>query len=155
MAYLADEENKKLRALEGSGLTWNSKKWRVLIHYNKENEAIYLNKQYPYSCNTLAEKVVEGVENYCCFKYHAPALPIGIREFKGSDGEDVFSTSQIFFGKRVFDSEDIIDRSEYLGYSDLHTGSNYLLTAALPLAERNDFWYNSYNSLMEEYRDTK
>ena len=155
VAYLADEENKKLRALEGSGLTWNSKKWRVLIHYNKENEAIYLNKQYPYSCNTLAEKVVEGVENYCCFKYHAPALPIGIREFKGSDGEDVFSTSQIFFGKRVFDSEDIIDRSEYLGYSDLHTGSNYLLTAALPLAERNDFWYNSYNSLMEEYRDTK
>lgn len=155
VAYLADEENKKLRALEGSGLTWNSKKWRVLIHYNKENEAIYLNKQYPYSCNTLAEKVVEGVENYCCFKYHAPALPIGIREFKGSDGEDRFGTSQIFFGKRVFDSEDIIDRSEYLGYSDLHTGSNYLLTAALPLAERNDFLCNSHNGLMKEYRDTK
>ena len=155
VAYLADEENKKLHALEGSGLTWNSKKWRVLIHYNKENEVIYLNKQYPYSCNTLAEKAVEGVENDCCFKYHTPALPIGIREFKGPDGEDRFGTSQIFLGKRIFNSEDIIDKSEYLGYSDLHTGSNYLLTAALPLLDRNDFWCNSHNSLMEEYRSVK
>lgn len=155
VAYLADEENKKLRALEGSGLTWNSKKWRVLIHYNKENEAIYLNKQYPYSCNTLAEKVVEGVESYCCFKYHTPALPIGIREFKGSDGEDRFNTSQIFFGSRVFDSEDIIDRSEYLGYSDLHIGSNYLPTAALAFAERNNLWKTFRDSLMEEYRSVK
>ena len=60
-----------------------------------------------------------------------------------------------FFGGRVFDSEDIIDRSEYLGYSDLHTGSNYLPTAALAFAERNNLWKTFHNSLMEEYRDTK
>lgn len=155
VAYLADEENKKLRAFEGSGLTWNSKKWRVLLHYNKENEAIYLNKQYPYSCNTLAEKVVWGVEDYFCFKYHTLALPIGIREFKGPDGEDRFSTSQIFLKSRVFDSEDIIDRSEYLGYSDLHTGSNYLPTAALAVAERNNLWETFHDSLMGEYRSVK
>lgn len=152
VAYLADEENKKLRAFEGSGLTWNSKKWRVLIHYNKENEAIYLNKQYPYSCNTLAEKVIKEVESYCCFQYHTAVMPIGIREFKGPDGADRFNTSQIFFGGRVFDSEDIIDRSEYLGYSDLHTGSNYLPTAALAFAERNNLWETFHDSLMEEYR---
>lgn len=155
VAYLADEENKKLRAFEGSGLTWNSKKWRVLIHYNRENEAIYLNKQYPYSCNALAEKVVEGVEDYFCFQYHTAAMPIGIREFKGPDGADRFSTSQIFFGSRIFHSEDIIDRSEYLGYSDLHTGSNYLPTAALVFAERNKLWESFHDSLMEEYRSVK
>lgn len=155
VAYLADEENKKLRAFEGSGLTWNSKKWRVLIHYNKENEVIYLNKQYPYSCNTLAEKAIEGVEHYLCFQYHTAAMPIGIREFKGPDGADRFSTSQIFFGSRVFYSEDIIDRSEYLGYSDLHTGSNYLPTAALVFAERNNLWESFHDSLMEEYRSVK
>lgn len=155
VAYLADEENKKLRAFEGSGLTWNSKKWRVLIHCNKENEAIYLNKQYPYSCNTLAEKVVGGVEDYFCFQYHTAAMPIGIREFKGPDGADQFNTSQIFFGGRVFDSKDIIDRSEYLGYSDLHTGSNYLPTAALVFKERNNLWENFYGSLIEEYRSIK
>ena len=155
VAYLADEENKKLRALEGSSLTWNSKKWRVLIHYNKENEAIYLNKQYPYSCNALAKKVIEEVEHYFCFRYHTAAMPIGIREFKGPDGADQFSTSQIFFGGRVFDSEDIIDRSEYLGYSDLHTGSNYLPTAALGFAERNNLWKNFHDSLIEEYRSVK
>lgn len=155
VAYLADEENKKLRAFEGSGLTWNSKKWRVLLHYNKENEAIYLNKQYPYSCNALAEKAIEEVEHYLCFQYHTLALPIGIREFKGPDGADRFSTSQIFFGSRVFYSEDIIDRSEYLGYSDLHTGSNYLPTAALVFAERSKLWESFHDSLIEEYRSVK
>lgn len=155
VAYLADEENKKLRAFEGSGLTWNSKKWRVLLHYNKENEAIYLNKQYPYSCNALAEKAIEGVEHYLCFQYHTAAMPIGIREFKGPDGADRFSTSQIFLKSRVFDSEDIIDRSEYLGYSDLHTGSNYLPTAALAVAERNNLWETFHDSLMGEYRSVK
>lgn len=155
VAYLADEENKKLRAFEGSGLTWNSKKWRVLLHYNKENEAIYLNKQYPYSCNALAEKAIEGVEHYLCFQYHTAAMPIGIREFKGPDGADRFSTSQIFFGSRIFYSDDIIDRSEYLGYSDLHTGSNYLPTAALVFAERNNLWESFHDSLMEEYRSVK
>lgn len=155
VAYLADEENKKLRTFEGSGLTWNSKKWRVLIHYNRENEAIYLNKQYPYSCNALAKKVIEEVEHYFCFRYHTAAMPIGIREFKGPDGADQFNTSQIFFGGRVFDSEDIIDRSEYLGYSDLHTGSNYLPTAALEFAERNNLWENFHNSLIEEYKSVK
>ena len=156
VAYLADEENKKLRAFEGSGLTWNSKKWRVLLHYNKENEAIYLNKQYPYSCNALAEKAIEGVEDYFCFQYHTAAMPIGIREFKEPIGVvDRFGTSQIFFGSRVFDSNDIIDRSEYLGYSDLHTGSNYLPTAALAFAERNNLWESFHGSLMEEYRSVK
>lgn len=156
VAYLADEENKKLRAFEGSGLTWNSKKWRVLLHYNKENEAIYLNKQYPYSCNALAEKAIEGVEDYFCFQYHTTAMPIGIREFKEPVGVvDRFGTSQIFFGSRVFDSNDIIDRSEYLGYSDLHTGSNYLPTAALVFAERDNLWESFHDSLMEEYRSVK
>lgn len=155
VAYLASDENKNLKTFSGSGLTWNSKKWRVLIHYNKENEAIYLNKQYPYSCQYLGEKAIEILEDYCCFKWHTPPMPIGIRRFIGADGEDRFNNAQIFFGGRVFDSDDIIDKNEYLGYSDLHNGSNYLPTAALPFMERDQMWNHYHDTLEGEYREIK
>ena len=155
VAYLADEENKRLRTFEGSGLTWNSKKWRVLLHYNKENEAIYINKQYPYSCEALAERVVDWLTERCCFKYHTELAAIGIREFEGVHGMDRFDEAQIFFGRRLFPASDIIDMTEYLGYLDLLSGSNYLLTASLPMMERNNLWTNFDKTLVEEYRETK
>lgn len=152
VAYLSSGADKYLRVIDRN---WNSKKWRTLLHFNKENKAIYLNKQYPYSCKFLADSVVEKFEELCCFTYHTELMPIGIKEFKGYDGEDTFQTSQIFLANRLFHADDIIDRSEYLGYSDLHMGSNYLPTASLSIIKRDALWAKSYDNLIEEYQAVK
>ena len=58
MVYLSNKENCKLPGFPTS-VPWNSKKWRMLLHFDDRLEVVFAGKQYPFNSLGALEKVGE------------------------------------------------------------------------------------------------
>lgn len=132
VAYLASEQDQQLQCFP-EGFKWNSKKWRMLIHTNNFQSIIYYNRQYPFDSDALLEKVHASlnllldrrrtdspgffsVNKWSSFnKVKIPAGRIVSLEWSKIIGSF----------NRVYDTRDIIDESESLGYTDLCYSPHY------------------------------
>ena len=123
IAYLADDKMEHLRCLP-TDMTWNSKKWRMLIHTDGIHN-IYYNRQYPYESEALLNEVYKMV-NVLMNEIMYPPINYGFNAIQNSQGKiDLLTYNQLCAGGRIFDTRDIIDVKDYLGYSDLLLSKSY------------------------------
>lgn len=147
IAYLADDKEEHLKCMP-DWMEWNSKKWRMLIHTDMKN-VIYYNRQYPYSSNGLLKETYSMLSTFLPDKFLHPT-PVSI------DTRKICLTNQLTVGGRVFDTRDIIDTNDYLGYSDLVHSSLYTPTASIKLENWMDLRSEHLTKDQEEvmFRDT-
>lgn len=134
VAYIADEKQEKLRCMP-EGMQWNSKKWRMLVHTNRQG-AIYYNRQYPYTINSLMGEVHKLVAELLGGGYQDPDY-VGFKSINLPDKTTtLLSTNQIMiYGGRCFNADDLINIKDYRGYSDLVHSSSYVPIAALKISD--------------------
>ena len=60
IAYVKSKTDGKIVGFPES-VPWNSKKWRVMLYLDKDETMMYSGKQYPFSSNTLYDKVRRDV----------------------------------------------------------------------------------------------
>ena len=124
IAYLASEQEESLKCCPPDVKCF-SKKWRMLIHSDGENQ-IYYSRQYPYDCNDLLLATYEMLSSIFKVDFESP-YQYGFRTFRKPDDTLELLTNNCITidGGRVFDTFDIVDTSEYLGFSDLISSSKY------------------------------
>lgn len=122
IAYLSNGKQEHLKCLPAN-LNWNSKKWRMLIHTDMKN-CIYYNKQYPYESDDLLLSASTFLTSRLTPKFTAPT-DYGFKVVKTQRDQTMLVYNQLNAGGRVFDTRDIIDTSDYLGYCDLVSSSSY------------------------------
>lgn len=153
IAYLANERQEHLRVLPDD-MTWNSKKWRMLIHTDKKN-CIYYNRQYPYESDNLLTEVHSMLVPKLSENFTPPLQDCGFRavECKSKSGR-LMAHNQLHCGHRVYDSADIIDTNDYLGYSDLITSMTYTPIVALNARKRFQY-FSCFKTKEEDEREFK
>lgn len=52
VCYIKSNSDTQLRSFP-QGMLWNNKKWRVLLHFQKDFNIVYVNRQYPFSSDDL------------------------------------------------------------------------------------------------------
>ena len=123
VAYLADEEQEHLRCLP-SDMIWNNKKWRMLIHTDCEN-VIYYDRQYPYTSEDLLTNTYLMLMR-CLNKTFSTPTGYGFKTIVNQSGEQrLTQTNNIYLENRIFDTRDVIDTSNHLGYCDLVSSSTF------------------------------
>lgn len=136
VAYLANDKQEHLKCLPNSK-TWNSKKWRMLIHTDRQDN-IYYNKQYPYESRELLEEVHKMFEKYFKTSFSTPQ-DFGFKTIHGQWTQGMLIYNQLNAGGRTFDTRDIIDSSEYLGYCDLISSNSYAPIVAVNTEKLVDY----------------
>lgn len=111
IAYIADEKEAPLTCLP-EGMTWNSKKWRMLIHLN--DFVAYFNKHYPFYSSYLRDETLELL-NFTMGREFSFLYPDLTFNYKGG--------LYMMYGDRIFNLRDIIDTKDYCGYCDLTEGT--------------------------------
>lgn len=134
VAYLADDQQQHLKCLP-KNMLWNSKKWRMLIHI--ADGSIYYNKPYPYESKELLYEVYDLLSQY--FYGYLEPIDCGFKVVQTAWGGDTISFNQLYLQGRVHDTRDVIDVSDYLGYSDLLYSSSFV-----PIVSINDEKLNKY-----------
>lgn len=122
VAYLANDKQEHLKCLPNDK-TWNSKKWRMLIHTDRQDN-IYYNKQYPYESHELLDEVHSMFSKLFNINFDAPT-DYGFKTIQGQWTKGMLIYNQLNAGGRTFDTRDIVDSSEYLGYCDLISSNSY------------------------------
>ena len=104
MCYLKGADDVKLPRFPDD-VRWNSKKWRVLLHFTDtpDNDFVFAGRQYPFSSDELMEKVKEGLEK------------VFDVEYKPWDNSVVDSA----FGQRLIEPYYLVREKYLLGQSDL------------------------------------
>lgn len=149
VAYLANDKQEHLKCLP-KDMVWNNKKWRMLIHTDMEN-CIYYNRQYPCESQALlteAHKILTS--KLLPQKFTFPHCN-GIKTIINGDGEnETIFFNQIYFGSRFFDTRDIIDARDYIGYCDLINSNSYAPVISLNAEKRVKYIQSLYRSTKEE-----
>lgn len=149
VAYLSSGKEEHLKCLPSS-LRWNSKKWRMLIHTDWHNN-IYYSRQYPYESKELLKEIHKMIHQYIHFATTAP-IDYGFKTVQTQWASTMIPCNQIFAGGRVHDTRDIVDVSNYIGYSDIIHSNSYTPVIAVNLAKMTSYTFGKDNSKEEEER---
>lgn len=133
IAYLANDKEEHLKCIP-KDMTWNSKKWRMLIHIDPKR-CVYFNRQYPFYSKDLESRVY----NLLVETFDMQLTDIQDNCFRGTNRQKIIGTNQMYVGGRIFDTKDIFHIDEYLGYCDLIYSPLYL-----PLVAVNKEKYKIY-----------
>jgi hypothetical protein len=126
IVFLADDiEAQELKC----GACWNSKKWRMLVHTDLHH-SIYYDKGYPYENRELINLTHQALQKLLPTQFDAPQ-DYGFKIVEGQWNRGMLVYNQLNAGSRTFDTRDIIDTSDLLGYCDLQTSSTYAPIVAL------------------------
>ncbi len=141
IAYIAGIEKENLKCIP-KNIKWYDKKWRMLVHVNRKG-TVYYNKQYPFQHQILLDIVDRAIMNLFFPKnkmsFTGP-MDIGIREVVLPTGEiENLNRNMLWAGGRIYDSKQIINDIEGLGYTDLIDSKNYT-----PIVSTLESSYNEY-----------
>lgn len=158
VAYIANDKQEHLRSLPKS-MTWNSKKWRMLVHTDLD-KCIYYNRQYPYHSQLLIQKVHEIViKKLFGGKEFIDPIGLGYKTVTYPfEGQTMLHYNNINIGGRSFDTRDIIDDSEYNGYCDIIHSNSYAPIGSVTEREYykvHDMAIAGELSLEEEFESVK
>lgn len=155
IAYLASAEPQHLKCT-CAGQTWNSKKWRMLVHTNWDG-AIYYNRQYPYVSTELVDLVHQMTVDLL-FKDGPEFCAPGRFGFK-VPGNELVGDNFLYAGQRAFSCKDIIHADDYLGYCDLINSATYEPIVAIALSKMENyvdkhlFYENEYKQEYNDFHD--
>ena len=134
MCYIRGEEKEKLPRFP-KDVPWPSKKWRMLLFLNQEEEIAWAGRQYPFESNTILEKVgkeivpiISGIPYYSPVNYwYGKTRNWDEWENNYVDTANEYTLSDKYvdicgflFGKRT-----IIDGANDLFYNDLLYSTKY------------------------------
>lgn len=127
IAYIASGNKENLKCMPRS-IKWFDKKWRMLVHINKAGN-VYYNKQYPFQHEVLLDITDRAVMDKFFPKqknsFTGP-MDIGIRKIILPTGEETtLERNMMYSGGKIYDTRDVIDLRNYIGYPDLIKSSNY------------------------------
>lgn len=145
VAYLANDKKENLRALP-DGVEWYSKKWRMLLHTNNFESVIYYDRQYPFDSLTLEQKVANQIAILMDDSFRNPPNHNGFSVINIPGWEEPLALDHNFIiGNEdcIYDTMDIINEKDFLGYSDLIHSPFY---APITAIKRE----NQYLSLVSE-----
>jgi hypothetical protein len=157
VAYLADNKRQHYKALPYD-IPWYSKKWRMLIHTDREN-CIYYNRQYPYVSDTLEYEVYSYLNHLLKHNFGEPEAD-GFKVIMLDKENAMLPVNQITLGGRIFSMEDIVNTHDYLGYCDIVSSSAYapILSVKKGASEEYRAIYGmglKPKSMIEEYQKAK
>lgn len=148
MAYLANSEQEHLKCLPKE-MTWNNKKWRMLIHTDMKN-CIYYNRQYPCESQFLLDEAHKLLTKYLPYPFCGPYND-GVKGLVDTRGDTTtVYHNQLYFGSRVFDTRDIINTEDYIGYCDLIYSSSYAPIVAANRKKKFDKAQQLFHGTKEE-----
>lgn len=126
VAYLASDQEQQLKSFP-EGFKWNNKKWRMLIHTNNFNSIIYYNRQYPFDSKDLLVETHRFLTSKILQPFSMVNTWSSFNKVKIPDGGLLSLEWSKIVGtnNRVYDTRDIIDESESLGYTDLCYSQHY------------------------------
>ena len=139
VAYLASDKKENLRALP-TDLQWCSKKWRMLVHTNNFNSVIYYDRQYPFDSEIL-EVAVADILNGFNHKTFNPPNHNGFSTVRIPGWAESLSLDHNFIlggNDCIYDTRDIVDTSDFLGYSDIILSPYY--TPSTSLKKGNSYY---------------
>lgn len=143
IAYIASGNKEHFKCMPGF-MKWFDKKWRMLVHINKDG-VIYYNKQYPFQHEVLLDITDRAVVDKFFPKqknsFTGP-MDIGFREIIMPTGEtELLDRNMMYAGSKIYDAKDVINLRNCLGYHDLIKSRNYTPIVSV------------LNSLYQKYRD--
>lgn len=153
IAYLAPNKLVHLKNLP-SYLSCRDKKWRMLLHTNEFESIIYFNREYPFSNDHLVQtafkmiKVLRREENWDYFQSGR-----GIKKIITGPNENVHELRYNYIlgeRDRLYDTRDVIDELDSLGFTDLCYSSTYTPRWAL----RADKFYD-YSLVLYQTEDRR
>lgn len=132
MVYLKGEDNVFLPSF-GHNVLWNSKKWRVMMHFSKCGDMLFAGRQYPFSSMTGLNTVLDvfrdledayNSDNYWAFGYWEDTY---VDKFTDKYGKEIYVPIKYFHaGNQLFDLRDVIKQHVYgLNYNDLLNSTCY------------------------------
>lgn len=89
ICYLRSEKEEKLPHFPKS-VPWNSKKWRVWIHFSTFQDMIFLGRQYPFSCAAGAEYIKNKLLPANGFDSWSKFYNVAISELKDPESGTTF-----------------------------------------------------------------
>lgn len=123
IAYLATNKKERFKCLP-KDIKWYNKKWRMLIHLNK-NENIYYNKQYPYNSSELLDRTHTMLTSLLTTIF-SPPMDYGFKvALNQTTGHTMLPFNQINMGGRTYDTRDLINADDYNGFCDLIYSNSY------------------------------
>ena len=144
VAYLASDKKEQMRALP-DGCEWYSKKWRMLVHTNNFESVIYYDRQYPFDSEILEVAVADALNEFCDKEFNPPNHN-GFSTIRIPGWAESLSLDHNFILGRedcIYDTMDIIDEKDFLGYNDLIHSPFYAPVTAIKRE-------NQYLSLISE-----
>lgn len=141
VAYLASGTMEHLKCMPKS-MKWYDKKWRMLVHVNKQIN-VYYNKQYPFRHDLLLIATDRMVKQLFLNEQFTEPMEVGFRTIMLPTGEQVnLDRNGIFAGFKTYDAADVICAKDYIGYADLLRSTNYT-----PIASINSELFSKYREL--------
>lgn len=125
VAYLASPKQERLKC----GITWNSKKWRMFVHVN--NNCVYYDRQYPFFSKTLLQETAKFFKNFYAEPVIAQTKQICYKE-------KTRKINTISFKDSIVPAKEVLDITDYLGYSDLLYSSAYSPIVCLSKKNKNN-----------------
>lgn len=162
MAYVKGADGVKI-PLFGDVL-WNSKKWRMLLHVDSDDEIIFAGRQYPFSTKSAADFVLSIYNNLLyeekkklgeqqsinsIFDFFTDEIPQFsewkenyIMTYEDKDVGDIpLKERYLVFNRRIYDIKQIVAPGAHsLNYNDLLYSSCYTKPY---FAESNKYWKSS------------
>jgi hypothetical protein len=62
VCYVCDSKDTKLPHFPAD-VPWNSKKWRMLLHFSNDREMLFAGRQYPYAVSGVLETITQALES--------------------------------------------------------------------------------------------
>lgn len=132
IAYLANDKMEHFKSLPGD-MDWFSKKWRMFVHTDIDNN-VYYNKSYPYDSEELRNRVHQIFLQITNNKDTFGSIPshYGFQKVTLPSGNSyLLDHNYLLINSEVYDTREIIDISDYLGYCDLISSGTYSPIAAV------------------------
>jgi len=149
ICYIKSKENVQLKQFP-HGMLWNNKKWRVLLHIHRNNNIAYVNRQYPFSCSQLIDKLMDtpfmrAIKlDYCHGTYFQEE---GFSEV----GNRKLAQNYFMMNGFILDPKETCAGDEYsLQYNDFISSPQYTPEFIIPNSEYLTF-YSSSRTLVRKF----
>ena len=136
VAYLADDRTEHLRMLPDN-CYWADKKWRMLLHSNAFNNVVYFNRQYPFDSDELLNCVYTFVNKIAVSNNKPSLLPPQLIGFSTIEMKNKWGLLDLDYNyilgvdHSIYDTRDVINADDFLGYCDLIYSPNYSPIASI------------------------
>ena len=147
ICYLRSTKDKQNLSNFPSNVPWNSKKWRMLLHFSEDMEMMFAGRQYPFSSAQGMKMVKDILLKEAGFPFNWTDWDnTKIRTFSYNDGTNVqLDTDYLEIDGKLKDIRDVVKiGSGALNFNDVLNSTLYDPSYSFRLHKRSSFWGEDY-----------